>query len=219
MPYSVIFFDLDETLYPGGTNLWHGILARIEDFMRKRLNIPMEDVPALRMELFRDYGTTMRGLQITRSIDAHEFLAYVHDVPLDELIPNPAVRAMLLELPLRRMIFTIADRDHARRVLDRLELSDCFEQIIDILDIAPHCKPQTEAFNIALHLSGETDGRRCILIDDSVPNLETARELGFLTFYAGSENEAGLSHPMIKNLADLPLLLNKVRSCQSIVRD
>ena len=218
MSYSTIFFDLDETLYPAGTTLWRGIMARIEEYMHERLDIPIENVPEQRLKLFNTYGTTLRGLQITRGIDPHDFLTYVHDVPLDELIPNPAVRAMLLALPMKRIIFTNSDRVHARRVLDRLELTDCFEQIIDILAIAPHCKPQTEAFNIALRLSGESDGSRCILIDDSVSNLETARQLGFHTVYAGPENKAPPAHPIIKNLTNLPILLNEARSYHGATR-
>ena len=219
MSYSTIFFDLDETLYPAGTNLWRGILTRIEEYMHERLDIPKKDVPELRLNLFNTYGTTLRGLQITRGIDPHDFLAYVHDVPLDELRPSPAVRAMLRELPMKRIIFTNADRDHARRVLDRLELSDCFDQIIDILDITPYCKPQREAFNVALQLSGESDSSRCILIDDSVSNLETARNLGFLTIYAGPEKETPLNHPIIKHLANLPLHLDKARSYYGATRE
>jgi putative hydrolase of the HAD superfamily len=208
MSYSTIFFDLDETLYPSGANLWRGITTRIEQYMRERLEIPEEKIPELRLRLFSEYGTTMRGLQITRGINTQDYLDYVHDVPLDDLSPNPALRAMLLELPMRRMIFTNADRGHADRVLKRLKLTGCFEIIIDILDTAPYCKPQAEAFDIALELSGETDPNRCILIDDSISNLETARHLGFLTFYAGPENQAPLNHMLIKDLTNLPLLLN-----------
>ena len=219
MPYSTIFFDLDETLYPSGDSLWRGITARIEQYMHQRLGIAQKEIPQLRLQLFKEYGTTMRGLQITRGIDVHDYLDFVHDVPLDGLRPNPAVRAMLLELPMRRMIFTNADRSHAERVLDRLDLTGCFEQIIDILDTAPYCKPQPEAFHIALKLSGQPDSRSCILIDDSLSNLETARRLGFLTFYAGPQQQDPFSHPQIKNLADLPFQLDEARAYQGASRE
>jgi putative hydrolase of the HAD superfamily len=182
MPYSTLIFDLDDTLYPSSCGLWNVIRSRIDLYMHDRLNMVWEEIPTLRHELFMTYGTTMRGLQTVYHISEQDYLAFVHDVPLqDYLTPNPAVRSAISSLTQRKVIFTNADRNHARRVLDRLQLSDCFEQVIDILDISPYCKPMPEGFQTALKMLGSPSPADCIFIDDTLHNIVAARSLGFYT--------------------------------------
>ncbi len=45
----------------------------------------------------------------------------------------------------------------------------------------PNCKPQDEAFQIALKHAGNPDPKHCILIDDMLFNLQAAHKLGFGT--------------------------------------
>jgi len=89
----------------------------------------------------------MRGLIADFDINQIDYLDYVHDVPLrDHIDPNPVLREMLLNLPQRKLIFTNADAAHAKRVLDVLDLTDCFEKIIDIHIMHPYCKPLPQAY-------------------------------------------------------------------------
>ncbi len=210
MVFSVLFCDLDDTLYPPSSGLWEVIGDRISVYMRQRLHIPEEKILALRQQYYQAYGTTLRGLQNHFGVDPGEYLAYVHDVPLqDYLAPNPALREALLKYPQRRLIFTNADRDHAHRVLEILNLADCFEQIIDVLDIAPYCKPQPEAFEIALKLAGQVEPRQCILLDDKIENLAVARRMGFYTVWVGRSNGSHPDyHASVASLNDLPLVLS-----------
>lgn len=204
MHLTTLFFDVDDTLYPPSSGLWEVLRRRIEMYMIERMGIPREEIDPLRHELFTKYGTTLRGLQLTRGVDTLDYLAYVHDVPLaDYITPDPAVREMLLNLPQRKLIFTNADRNHAQRVLEALNLTGCFEDIIDILDIAPYCKPQEEAFHIALRRAGEPDARTCLMVDDSPSNLAVARRQGFYTVLVGSSGPYACSDSCISRLADL----------------
>ncbi len=213
MVYSTLFIDLDETLYSTTCGVWDAISERMERYMHERLNLPRAEIPALRKELYQKYGTTLRGLKMTRQVNEREFLDYVHDVPIDQFLqPDAELRAALLRYPLRRIIFTNADRNHAGRVLRQLGLEDCFDRTIDIYDIAPYCKPMTEAFQIALALCGEPVPEKCVFIDDSPNNLAAARALGFYTVQVGpsmwSNNHLGAgSHVQISRLADLPSVL------------
>ena len=74
MRFTTIFFDLDDTLYPSSTNLWLAIKGRMNEFMRDRMNIPVNEIPALREKYYLQYGTTMRGLQANHKIDVDDFL-------------------------------------------------------------------------------------------------------------------------------------------------
>jgi putative hydrolase of the HAD superfamily len=186
---DTIFFDLDNTLYPGENGLWRAIRMRIELYMKERLNIPEQDVHALRRSYFERYGTTLRGLQIHKHVDPADYLAYVHDLPLqDYLSPNPQLHQLLMSLPQRRWVFTNADAAHAGRVLKTLNLVDCFNGIIDVFATEFACKPEREAFEKAMQIAGEADPRCCMLIDDAQRNLAAAREMGFAAILVGGED-------------------------------
>jgi FMN phosphatase YigB (HAD superfamily) len=83
---STIFFDVDDTLYAADSGLWLQIKERIGLYMSERLQIPAAQVPTLRRSLFEQYGTTLRGLQANYHFEVADFLAYVHDVPLNDYI-------------------------------------------------------------------------------------------------------------------------------------
>jgi len=186
MRYTTIFFDLDGTLYSDQTGLWEAIKARMSSYMADRLGLPWESIPELRSHFYRTYGTTLRGLQIHYQVDPDDYLAYVHDLQLENYLEKtPELRKMLESLPQVCWIFTNADVEHARRVLKILDVLDCFEGIIDVHAIEFACKPEPVAYQRALTLAGEPDPQRCLILDDSVENLLAARELGFTTVLVG----------------------------------
>ena len=205
MKFNTLFIDLDDTVYASSSGLWELIKQRISLYMYERLNLSWDVIPELRSSYYQDYGTTMRGLIADFDINQIEYLDFVHNVPLqDHLSPDPALREMLLNLPQRKLIFTNADAAHAKRVLTAMDLTDCFEKIIDIYTMHPYCKPLKQAFQIALSEAGENETARCVLLDDSVANLAAAKELGFYTVRVGNVEESSpLFDTAIATLADL----------------
>lgn len=214
MPISVLFIDLDDTLYPRTNGLWGAIRERMSRFMREQVGLPEEEIPELRRRYFETYGTTLRGLQIHHSVDPEAYLAYVHDLPLDSFLAADArLRKLLLSLPQPKWIFTNADAQHARRVLSSLCLSECFQGIIDVQALQYACKPEPTAYLRAMQIAGETDPRRCLMADDSARNLAPAFELGFTTVLVGSGEAHPAAHYSMPSLLDLrqvlPELLNR----------
>jgi len=205
MPYSTLFFDLDDTLYPSTSGLWEAIRERMSRYMWERLNLPKEEVPDLRKHYFDTYGTTLRGLQIHHRVDADEYLAYVHDLPLQSYIhPDPGLREMILGLSPRKWIFTNADDQHAQRVLAELDLVGCFNGIIDIRAIQFACKPEIVAYQRAMALAGVVDPTRCVLLDDSPRNLAPAREMGFFTILVGTPDPDPSASLSLSSIIELP---------------
>lgn len=183
MPFETLFFDLDDTLYPHDTGLWNAIKARMSLYMQVHLNLPEDQIPELRRHYYRTYGTTLRGLQRHYQVEADDYLAFVHDLPLDEFLqPDPQVRSLLEGLPQsNKWIFTNADADHARRVLRVLALDQLFEGIIDVRALEFACKPEPRAYRMALELANVRQAERCMLLDDSPVNLAGARHFGIAT--------------------------------------
>ncbi len=211
MRFSTLFFDLDETLYPPSSGLWGAIRDRINAYMHERLGMSPEQIEARREEYFRQYGTTLRGLQANYAVDVEDYLAFVHAVPLDRFLrPDPALRAALVGIPARKFIFTNADRAHADRVLEALGLQGLFDGILDIHVIAPYCKPMPEAFELALKAAGSPDPRACLLLDDQARITRVARSLGFTAVLMGDGAASPDADATLGRLSDLPLLLNTI---------
>jgi putative hydrolase of the HAD superfamily len=209
MNFSTLFFDLDDTLYPNNTGLWEAIRERMALYMSERLGLPQEQVQNLRRTYFQTYGTTLRGLQLHHEVDADDYLAYVHDLPLEEYIrPDPELQKLLAELPQQRFIFTNADADHARRVMNILGVAGYFDGIIDIRAIEFACKPELSAYQHALAVAGDPLPQECVMLDDSITNLLPARKLGFTTVLVHHDHcKDKVVDYSISNIKDLPLVL------------
>jgi putative hydrolase of the HAD superfamily len=208
MRFSTVFFDLDDTLYPASTGLWPLLKSRMSEYMRVQMGIPVEMIPQLREKYFREYGTTLRGLQANHTVDVVDFLAYVHDVPLrDFLKPNPLQRQAIASLGTRNLIFTNADLPHARRVLAALGLEDLFEAVIDVNAMDPYCKPMPEAFRLAMRAAGESDPARCVMIDDLPHTTRAARQFGMYSVLYGCEPPHLDANACFSDWSRLPSLL------------
>jgi len=209
MKINTLLIDLDDTLYPATCGLWEAIRRRIDLYVETRFSLSPAEATDLRRSLFMKYGTTLRGLQTVYHVDAEEYLAFVHDLPLAQFIQaDPAVREALLACPQRKVIFTNADVPHARRVLNVLGLEDLFEQIIDIHSVDPYCKPMPEAFSIALDLLHELP-QSCTVVDDSLPNLATAHTLGLRTVWVSVKPPIPQVDAVIPAICALPGALNQ----------
>ena len=208
MRFSTFFFDLDETVYPASTGLWGAIRERINAYMHERLGIPPEQIEAQREKYFREYGTTLRGLQAAYHVDMEDYLAFVHAIPLQHyLSPDPGLRKVLEAIPARKFIFTNADRAHAQRVLDALGLQGLFDDILDVHVIAPYCKPMPESFQLALQATGNPDPHDCVLLDDQVRITQVAHALGFFSVLVGKDDSTPGADAVILRLNDLATVL------------
>jgi len=209
MRFTTIFFDLDDTLYPASSGLWNVLKTRMSDYMRERMNIPENEIGRLREKYFREYGTTLRGLQANHKIDVQDYLAYVHDAPLmDYLHPDPEQQSALASLHTRNLIFTNADVPHAKRILRALNIEKYFSDIVDVNRMSPYCKPNPESFVIAMNAANETDPSRCVMIDDLPHTTRAARDYGMFALLYGQDEPHPDANACFTNWRALPALLN-----------
>ena len=208
MDVDIIIFDLDDTLYPSSSGIWELIRERIDSFMISKLNYTENNVQDAREKFFTQFGTTLRGLESVHHIDSLDFLTYVHNIPIHELlIPNIKLSKMLSSIKQKKAIFTNGDRWHAKRVTDSLNVTDCFDIVIDIIDVSPFCKPMMESFDIAFQKLNVTDPHRVLIIDDSLRNLQAAQELGLQTIWvkeSNNHNRSGITQ--IKRIDELDMV-------------
>ena len=213
MIITTIFFDLDDTLYPASSGLWNDIKDRISQYMHERMGIPADQVQGLRQQYFERYGTTLQGLQANYPLDAQDYLNFVHGLPLKDYIrPTPGLREVLQGMPARKFIFTNGDAGHAQRVITTLELEGCFDGILDILKMAPFCKPMPETFGMALKMAGEPEARKCVMIDDLARTTRAAREQGMYSVLYGASEAHPDADAVLTDLLRLPEVLEMAAS-------
>ncbi|HSJ54389.1 MAG TPA: pyrimidine 5'-nucleotidase [Anaerolineae bacterium] len=176
-----ILFDLDDTLYPSSSGVMDQIRALMMRYLCTRLALSPEDANVLRRNYFLTYGTTMRGLQVNHDIDPDEFLAFVHDIRLeDHLQPNEELGAVLAGIRQKKVVFTNASREHAEAVLAILGVRSHFDRVVDVRDMDYESKPLASAYGRICKLLA-LEPRECVLVEDNVRNLEPARKLGMVT--------------------------------------
>src|SRR5262245_64472267 len=87
-------FDLDNTLY-STPQLYDAVGKRMTDYIARALGISDADALILRERYFHDYGATVAGLTRHHAMDAHDFLAHVHEVDYSVLDPDPELGALI----------------------------------------------------------------------------------------------------------------------------
>lgn len=186
MNFQTILFDLDATLYPADNPIWAEIGHRIEIYLRERLGIPPEQTNTLKKAYYLEYGTTLRGLQYNHHVAPQDYLQFVHDIPTQTYLqPDPALRAMIRNLPQQKWIFTNSDHAHAKRILTALDLADCFNGIISLESLDYECKPHPIVYQLAQQITHTPDPHRILYLDDSLRNLAPAHALGMYTVHVG----------------------------------
>jgi putative hydrolase of the HAD superfamily len=178
-------FDLDNTLYSTPA-LYEAVGARMTIYIARALGISDDDAAMLRERYFDDYGATVAGLSRHHAMDAHAFLAHVHDVDYSVLDADEELGALIEQLPGRKIVFTNGGGGHGQRALAQLAIARHFELVFDIEAAGLAPKPQREAYERLIVACG-IDPTRAVLIEDSARNLEPAHALGFSTVLVGDD--------------------------------
>jgi putative hydrolase of the HAD superfamily len=183
-------FDLDNTLYPAKADLFGLIDVKMGEFIQGLLGCDPVEARVVQKRFFMEHGTTLAGLMANYGTDPRTFLEFVHDISLDRLEVDTALNARIAALPGRRLIFTNGDAPYARRVLDRLGLTDAFELIHDIHACQYIPKPDPSGY-AALCAAHGLDARRSAFFEDMARNLMPAKAIGMTTIWINNGSEAG----------------------------
>lgn len=217
MPIQTILFDLDETLYSSDCGLWQVLRDRIREYMFSRVHIPADQISEISHRYFLAYGTTLKGLELDYQVKAADYLDFVHDVPVRNFIsPDPNLRSILEALPQQKVIFTNANQAHTKRVLSALDVEDYFDRVIDVIQLAPFCKPSSEAFVKAMDEIGNPNPGDYVLFDDSIRNVQTAIQMGMRAVLV-SPREADHDHIIrIDSIHDLPKVWSRIEETSHV---
>lgn len=180
LPITTWIFDLDNTLYPGGSQLWPQIDLRITLFLSNFFGLDGLSARALQKHYYYRYGTTLNGLMAEHGIDPHPYLEFAHDIDLATLDPDPALGHAIAALPGRKLIFTNGSRRHASNVTKKLGFEEHFEAVFDIVDAEFIPKPHQVTYQRFLD-QHEIEPHKAIMFEDLAKNLEVPHQLGMKT--------------------------------------
>lgn len=174
-------FDLDNTLYPRDCDLFAQIDVLMTGYVSNLTGLERTEARKLQKDLYRDYGTTLRGLMEIHGIDPHDFLDVVHDIDYSPLPKSPDLGAMIAALPGRKLIYTNGSVAHAQNTLEAMDIhATLFDDIFDIVASDFEPKPHPEPF--AKFLSAyEISPDKAVMFEDLPRNLEPAKASGMLT--------------------------------------
>lgn len=192
-PFSHIrnwIFDLDNTLYPASADLFGLIDVRMTQFIERLLGVGFDEARRIQKGYFVGRGTTLSGLMDEHGVDPHHFLADVHDIEMDALAEDRRLVDAVARLPGRKLIFTNGDEPYARRVLEKLGLSESFEAIHDIHACAYVPKPDPRSYAAMADAFG-IDPAESLFVEDMARNLKPAKAIGMTTVWVNNGSEHG----------------------------
>ena len=188
MSSPIWLFDLDNTLHDASHAVFGRLNGSMTDYIEQHLGLPRPQADALRVHYWRRYGATLMGLERHHGVRAAHFLAQTHHLPgleADLRMP-PADREALKRLPGRKFLLTNAPADYAKRVLTALDLAGCFEGVIAIehMRVFGELRPKPDVRSLrAILARHRLPAHRCVLVEDTVANLKSARRLGLRTVW------------------------------------
>ncbi|KAL9615416.1 MAG: hypothetical protein Q9167_000094 [Letrouitia subvulpina] len=198
----VLFFDIDNCLYPRSKKVHDLMQILINNFFEKHLSLSAADANLLHQRYYKDYGLAISGLVQHHKVNAMEFNHEVDDaLPLDGLItPNEELRKFLSDIDTTKVklwLFTNAHITHGQRVVRLLGVDDLFEGMTfcDYRKLPFIYKPQAEMFEKAEEEAGALSAKDCYFVDDSELNCRYAHARGWNTAHL---LETGIPDPAEK---------------------
>jgi putative hydrolase of the HAD superfamily len=193
-------FDLDNCLYPASTGLFTLIDERMGAYIQRLLDCDPVEARRVQKAHFHEHGTTLAGLMKSHGVDAHDFLADVHAIPLDRVKADERLARALPRLPGRRFVFTNGDAPYARRVLEAIGVHDHFHDLHDIHASELRPKPDPHGYALLCERFG-IDPHHALFAEDMAANLKPAKQLGMTTVWVDNGSERG-SHGADESFID-----------------
>lgn len=183
MSSRVWIFDLDDTLHNASAHIFPVMNRAMTQYIQDHLQLDEGAACALRQHYWRVYGATLKGLMRHHGVDPHHFLAETHAFLSDEMVlSSQRLRHLLKALPGRKCVFTNAPRQYALHVLQVLGIADCFELVFSVESTRFHAKPSVRGFQMLLRTL-KASAKDCVMLEDSLPALMTAKRLGMQTLW------------------------------------
>ena len=188
MASRVWIFDLDDTLHDASSHIFPVMNRAMTQYIMDTLELDESAAFNLRQHYWRVYGATLKGLMRHHGTDPHHFLQETHALAdLDTMVlQTQGLRNLIRRLPGRKVVFTNAPMRYALRVLKLLGIHDMFETVFSVESTRFHPKPSVRGFRQLLRSIKAKPGD-CVMLEDNLPALMTAKRMGMRTVYVSKK--------------------------------
>lgn len=223
----VWLFDLDNTLhdashaiFPAINRNMNALIARVLESESKPAH--PDAVNAVRVAYWQRYGATLLGMMRHHAVRSEDFLRDAHQFDnLSQMIRTERGCARFLRrLPGRKILLTNAPASYSHAVVRHLGLHRHFADHLPIESMVVHRQLRPKPSRLLLRSLLAREGlnpRRCVLVEDSLENLKSARSLGLRTvWFTGylpqRAGRPGFADLKVKSLSQLPRQLRRLAS-------
>ncbi|MDD5248820.1 MAG: pyrimidine 5'-nucleotidase [Rhodocyclaceae bacterium] len=175
-------FDLDNTLHDASPHIFPHLHRSMREYIERYLGVDTAEATRIREAYWSRYGATLLGLVRHHGTDPRHFLHHTHqfaDLPR-MVVYDRAVGAMLRKLPGRKIVFSNAPLAYTEAVLAIAGIRRQFDAVWTIERLRFQPKPQLAGF-LRLLRRERLNPKSCVMVEDSAPNLFTAKRLGMKT--------------------------------------
>jgi putative hydrolase of the HAD superfamily len=206
MARTLWIFDLDNTLHNAAPHIFPHINRSMTAYLQRHLQLDEAAANDLRMHYWLRYGATLSGLMRHHGTDPEHFLWHTHQFPeLDRMVlREPRLRHVLKSLPGSKVVFSNAPRHYAQEVLKLLRVDDLFDDVMTVEHTRYRPKPDSYGF-IHLLKRHRVKAAQCVMVEDSLENLQAAKRLGMRTVWVHAGNrDAPCVDVKIRDVMRLP---------------
>ncbi len=190
MGLQYLILDLDNTLYPKSSGMLQSIDARIDEFIAQTTVLAPEQIPGIRHDYFKRYGTTVGGMVINHGVDPDEYFRYAYDVRIKQFIkPDPELRQVLAGIDLTKVVFSNSPLEYVENVLRFLGVREIITAVYDIRFCNYLGKPDPQSYRKVLADLGAA-GAECVFVDDVEANLYGAAAVGITPVLLGAARDS-----------------------------
>jgi len=204
-------FDLDNTLHDAAPHIFPHINRSMTAYLQQHLQLDEAAANALRMHYWQRYGATLSGLMRHHGTRPEHFLWHTHQFPELErmVLREPRLRHVLKALPGRKVVFSNAPQHYAQAVLKLLRVADLFDDVMAVEQTRYRPKPDSFGF-LRLLRQHRVKAAQCVMVEDSLENLQTAKRLGMHTVWVNSGHKsAPCVDVKIRDVMQLPGVLHR----------
>ena len=180
-------FDLDNTLHNASPHIFPHINRSMREYIERHLGVDTHEATRIRQEYWDRYGATLTGMMRHHGTDPRHFLWETHQFEnLHRMVVfERGLKAMLARLPGRKIIFSNAPRHYTEAVLRLAGIRRQFHAVYSIEQLLFKPKPAVDGFLRILQRE-HLDAAQCVMVEDSLANLSTAKKLGMKTVWVSA---------------------------------
>ncbi len=205
-------FDLDNTLHNATPHIFPHINRSMTAYLQEHLQLDEAAASALRVHYWQRYGATMSGLMRHHGTRPEHFLWHTHQFPELErmVLREPRLRHVLKALPGKKVVFSNAPEHYVHAVLKLLRVADLFDDVMAVEHTRFRPKPDESGFRRLLK-KHRLRAAQCVMVEDSLENLRTAKRLGMRTVWVTAESKGSPDVDVkVRDVMQLPGVLHRL---------